>query len=69
MSSMLNEQAYGVDALSISWVNMTMVSEEGQEVVLIAPAWARQTWFPDLLGLLIDHLRRLPLWPDLLHQS
>jgi hypothetical protein len=84
VSPMPDEQAFGVDALSISWKNMLAyafppfpllarvirkIAEEGHEVILIAPAWARQTWFPELLGLLIDHPRQLPLWPDLLHQS
>jgi hypothetical protein len=84
ISPMPDEQAYGVDALSLSWTSMLAyafppfpllarvirkITEEGPEVVLIAPAWARQSWFPELLGLLIDHPRQLPRWPNLLHQS
>lgn len=38
-------------------------------VILIAPCWPQQQWFPDLLELLIDHPRRLPLWRNLLIQT
>jgi hypothetical protein len=84
VSPMPDEQAFGVDALSMSWKGMLAyafppfpllarvirkIAEEGHEVILIAPAWARQTWFPELLGLLIDHPRQLPRWPNILHQS
>ena len=37
-------------------------------LILIAPWWPNQAWFPDLLDLLTDVPRRLPLWPTLLRQ-
>ena len=38
------------------------------ELILIAPCWPQQEWFPDLLHLLIDLPLKLPLWKKLLKQ-
>ena len=36
------------------------------QVILIAPFWPQQAWFPDLLDLLTEEPRSLPPWGDLL---
>jgi hypothetical protein len=76
-------QAMAVDALSISWAGMfvyafpptailsqvlTKVLEDRCSMILIAPLWPKQSWFPALLDLLIDTPRVLPLLPRLLKQ-
>jgi hypothetical protein len=76
-------QAYAVDAISLDWKNMymylfpptAMVSKvlekargESCTMVLIAPAWPRQRWYPELLELLIDYPIKLPDWEKLLKQ-
>ena len=38
-------------------------------VILVAPCWPRQQWFPILLSLLIANPVRLPCSPGLLSQS
>jgi hypothetical protein len=75
--------AVAVDALSMDWTNLymymfpptailskvlTKLQTVPCSVVLIAPAWPRQRWFPDILELLIDYPLRLPLWSKLLKQ-
>jgi hypothetical protein len=42
--------------------------EDGCKTILIAPAWSRQSWFPDLLLLSCAKPLRLPLRGDLLSQ-
>ncbi|XP_069505068.1 uncharacterized protein [Ambystoma mexicanum] len=41
----------------------------GSRMILIAPAWARRTWYPDLLDLSICPPRRLPYRDDLLSRE
>lgn len=43
--------------------------EDTSVVLLIAPMWPRQSWYPQILDLLIDIPVKLPLWPDLLSQN
>lgn len=76
--------AFQVDALTISWKGMyayafpppilvpkvlQKLREETSVVLLIAPMWPRQSWYPQILDLLIDIPVKLPLWPDLLSQN
>ena len=41
----------------------------GARAILIAPCWPQQSWFPDLLDLLVEEPRLLPLWKGLLRAS
>ena len=84
MSPMPDAQAYAIDALSTPWTGMwayafppipllakvlAKIRYHQCQVILVAPWWPKQSWFPDLLQLSIDHPRRLPNRPDLLSQS
>ncbi|XP_038046795.1 uncharacterized protein LOC119721003 [Patiria miniata] len=75
--------AWKVDALSFDWSGMhayafppisliqrvlTKIETELSRVVLIAPFWPRQPWFPRLLDLLVHSPLILPNRPDLLSQ-
>jgi len=75
--------AWAVDALTLPWEGLfayaflpialiTRVIQKIQEskclVVLIAPWWPRQSWFPELLELLVDHPLILPSRRNLLTQ-
>jgi len=75
--------AWDTDALSLSWRGMwayafppfsllpevlQKVQQDPCDMVLVAPAWPSQSWFPLLLDLLVDHPRCLPLFPKLLKQ-
>ena len=77
-------QAWGVDALSISWDGLdayaypptSMLQQTLQKMerhrcrmIIIAPYWPSMQWFPQLLDLLTDHPVRLPANRDLLKQS
>ena len=76
--------AFAMDALSISWENMfafaypplSLIPKVLQhmqqcqcELILIAPFWSRQTWYPQLLQLLIAPPVKLPLLKNLLTQG
>ena len=84
VSPVPDQRALAVDALSLRWQGMwayayppppllvqvlTKVLEDGAEMILIAPLWPAQPWFPRLLDLLSDWPRVLPLRPDLLSQG
>ena len=77
-------QAWAVDALAIEWSSLwayafppfsllpavlRKVREGSSEVILVAPNWPAKPWFPDLLELLIDLPRELPLSRNLLRQG
>ena len=75
-------QAEGVDAFLQDWTNKDLFlfpptkllrrvlskfrQSPGARAILIAPLWPQQSWFPDLLELIIDAPRRLPHWHNLL---
>lgn len=75
-------QALHVDALAMSWKNMTgyafppiallpLVLSKVRDsancrLILIAPLWPRRSWFPGLLEILSDRPRRLGFAEDLL---
>ena len=40
----------------------------GLVVALVAPGWPKQSWYPDLLDLIVDYLIALPGTPRLLRQ-
>ena len=68
--------AFAVDAMTIPWdgllayaypptalllaVLQKLRQSESTELLLIAPAWPKQSWYPLLLQSIIDHPRRLP---------
>ena len=75
--------AWDTDALSLSWSGLCVYAfppfallaevlqkllTEACEMILVAPAWPTQSWFPLLLQLSSDHPRRLPASPSLLRQ-
>jgi hypothetical protein len=75
--------ALDTDALSMRWDNLwayaypphqiltkviTKLREHRCEVILVAPAWPAQPWFPDLLQLSVEHPLRLPAFSKLLCQ-
>ena len=68
-------EAWGLNAFSIDWSNhksylfppfaligrcLGKIRAEEAEVVLIAPVWQSQSWFPDLLNLVCEVVRILP---------
>ena len=78
-------RALGVDALSQDWQGRSMYmfppfpllskviqklqDTQEAEVILIAPWWPKQSWFPHLLCLCVDHLLFFPYRQDLLSQQ
>ena len=74
--------AIGVDAFLQSWDHKDLYAfpplncirktinklrqSVGARMTLIAPRWPQKEWFPDLLGMLVDLPRSLPLRKDLL---
>lgn len=84
VSPVPDTQAISVDALSISWENMyayafpptgilmkvlrKLENEKNCTLILIAPNWPKQQWFPHLLELASDHPRRLLTSRRLLRQ-
>ena len=85
MSPIPEPRALGVDALSQDWRGRSMYmfppfpllnndtqklrSTQAAEVILIAPWWPNQSWFPHLLRLCVEHPLCFPYRPDLLSQQ
>ena len=78
VSPVRDESAWAVDALSISWTNLlgyafppfAILSKvirkariENARLILIAPWWPAQPWFPDLLALIHEPAVLLTLGP------
>jgi len=83
VSPIPDTEAYAVDALSLNWkgihgyaypptpiLNQVLRKIEREEciIVLVAPNWAKQSWFPYMLDLLIDWPIKLPTWKRMLKQ-
>ena len=83
VSPVPDERAYAVDAISFSWINLSLymfpptkllsrvirkLASEPCNVLLIAPFWPSQTWFWDLVHMSTDRPRALPNMPKLLRQ-
>ena len=77
-------QAYQLDAMTMSWRGLfayafpplaliqkvlLKVKRDQSELILVAPNWPNRAWFPHLLGVLVDHPRRIPMTPQLLTQQ
>ena len=73
--------AWVIDAFSISWTDikfyafppfsilgrvLAKVQQDGATGMLVTPLWSTQSWFPQLLEMVIEHLRMLTLGKDLL---
>ena len=85
LSPIPEPRALAVDALSQDWQGRSMYmfppfpllnkviqklrSSPAAEVVLIAPWWPSQSWFPHLLTLCVEHPLVLPYRQDLLSQQ
>jgi hypothetical protein len=83
VSPVPDQEAWAVDALSLDWTGMyayaypptAIISEVLAKVsktdcclILVAPAWPNQSWYPLLLQLLTDFPRELPNRKNLLRQ-
>ena len=85
MSPIPEPRALAVDALSQDWQGRAMYmfplfpllnkviqklrSTQAAEVILIAPWWPNQSWFPHLLRLCVEHPLVFPYCRDLLSQQ
>ena len=85
MSPVPEPRALAVDALSQDWQGRSMYmfppfpllnrvmqklrSTQAAEVILVAPWWPSQPWFPHLLRLCVEHPLTLPFRQDLLSQQ
>ena len=85
MSPVPEPRALAVDALSQDWQGKSMYmfplfplldkvmqklrSTQVAEVILVAPWWPSQSWFPHLLCLCVEHPLALPYRRDLLSQQ
>ena len=85
MSPIPEARALAVDALSQDWQGRSMYmfplfpllnkviqklrSTQAAEVILIAPWWLKQSWFPHLLRLCVEHPLSFPYRRDLLSQQ
>ena len=84
MSLILDPAALIQDALSVSWAHLDaygfppfallakVLRKAKMELCVVtpvAPYWPESDWFPELLDLLIDFPRSLPVWPDLLSHN
>ena len=76
-------QAWATDALRIPWEGLlayafpplsliprvlSKIEQESCRVLLIAPFWPRQSWFPRVVRLLVNTPLILPLRPDIIYQ-
>ena len=84
-SPMPDERALGADGLSQSWDNLFLYAfppyslipsllrkldeSRNVELILVAPNWPAQMWFPWLLESLVELPRALPQFPALLKQG
>lgn len=84
VSPVPDQGAVGVDALAREWGSqfayafpptklmpqvLQQVRNSQSRLVLVAPCWPQQLWFNDLLELLMDVPRALPIIPKLLTQN
>ena len=80
----LDNQAFAIDAFSMNWNYLhaytfpptimipsvlDKIRQSQCRIVLIAPLWPQQTWFSEVLHLLVSAPVHLPLFPNLLTQA
>ena len=83
VSPVPDPMAMAVDALSIDWTGMwgyaypptsilsqvlQKIQQEDCVIILVAPLWKKQMWYPLLLDLLVDLPMELPVGPRMLKQ-
>ena len=77
--------ALALDALSVDWSSLPLaygfppmlilpnvlqkIRQSSVNIILVAPAWPTQSWFPDLLNLSMAAPLEIPVVPDLLSQT
>ena len=61
-----NYQGYAFPPFALVGKCLQKIHQEESTVVLVAPVWKTQWWYPYLLQLLIDYPLLLPVHPDLL---
>ena len=61
-----NYQGYAFPPFALVGKCLQKIHQEESTVVLVAPVWETQWWYPYLLQLLIDYPLLLPVHPDLL---
>jgi hypothetical protein len=77
-------RALDCDALNVSWEGMVAYAfpprailpqvlakvrlTSNLRLILVAPDWVRQTWYPELKGLTVTAPIRLPVWRTMLKQ-
>jgi hypothetical protein len=84
MSPVLEPETWKVDSLVQSWqglyayayppttlirATLSKLIADKPDLILIAPLWPHQEWFPDLIKMSIDFPLELPVVPKLLKQS
>ena len=84
VSPVLDNQAFAIDAFSMNWNHLhayafppailipsvlNKIHQSQCRIVLIAPLWPQQTWFSEVLQLLVSAPVCLPLFPKLLTQA
>ena len=84
VSPVLDNQAFALDAFSMNWNSLhayafpptililsalNKICQSQCRIVLIAPLWPQQTWFSEVLQLLVSVPVSLPLFPKLLTQA
>ena len=84
MSPVLDNQAFAIDTFSVNWNRLhayafpptimipsvlNKIHQSQCRIVLKAPLWMQQTWFSEVLQLLVSAPVRLPLFPKLLAQA
>jgi len=84
VSPLPDPRAYAVDALSMKWDHLLayafpptavlgavlskLAETKDMSLVLVAPAWQKQSWFVQILDHLVDLPLELPVWDKLLRQ-
>ena len=84
VSPVLDNQAFALDAFSMNWNSrhayafpptililsaLNKICQSQCRIVLIASLWPQQTWFSEVLQLLVSVPVSLPLFPKLLTQA
>lgn len=61
-------EAYAYPPIAMIRSTLNKILQDRASVILIAPLWRNQEWFPDLLSLLVEKPLKLPAWKKLLRQ-
>ncbi|MGL5102339.1 MAG: hypothetical protein ACRC6N_07310 [Plesiomonas sp.] len=64
-----DDRLYAFPLVKILPLVLCKIREETAMVILVAPFWPNQPWFPDLSELLTEPQWRIPLRRDLLSQA